>query len=172
MGVALATITTAAFVVLATVAGPLSHYIGGAATVYRFDAQSKLLTPDELSLLKRLPQHVPAGAVIADNPWNGSSLAYAYADRRVLTAHLFAAEDPEATIIDEHLKDSPESPTVCKALQSKNVQFVLDFGSGYLIDLPGSEKYRGVTDIRHAPGFTLVDSQGDNAALYRISECG
>lgn len=169
--VTLAATTAVVFTLLASFAGPLTHYIRGAGTVYQFDAESGLLTPDELALLERLPNHVPPGAVLADNPWNGSSLAYAYTGRRVLTAHLFAAEDPDSTLINQRLKDSPGSPDVCAALKSKNVQFVLDFGSRFLIDLPGSGSYPGVTDIRQAPGFTLVDAQGEDARLYRIATC-
>lgn len=168
---ALATITAFAFAALATVAGPLSHYIAGAATVYRFDAGSDLLTPDELALLKRIPSQVPPDAVIADNPWNGSSLAYAYANRRVLTAHLFAEKDADTSLIDRELKEAPDNEAVCSALKKKNVQYVLDFGSQYLIDLPGSETYPGVTDISDVQGLDLVDSQGDGAKLYRITAC-
>ena len=60
---------------------------------------------------------------------------------------------------------------MCEALKSKNVRYVLDFGSRYLIDLPGSGEYPGVTDIGDAPGFKLVDSQGPSARLYEISAC-
>jgi hypothetical protein len=169
---AVAAVTALAFAVIATVAGPLTHYIGGASTTYRFDGSSELLTPDEMALLKRVPNHVPPDAVIADNPWNGSSLAYAYTGRRVLTAHLFAEKDTDASLIDQSLKEATERTAVCTAVKNKNVQFVLDFGSRYLIDLPGSENYPGVTDIGQSPGFTLVDSQGDDARLYRISACG
>ncbi|WP_461171836.1 hypothetical protein M1D93_12365 [Arthrobacter sp. Z1-9] len=168
---ATAVAAVAVFTLLATFAGPLTHYIRGASTVYRFDASSDLLTPDELALLERVPNHVPADAVIADNPWNGSSLAYAYTGRRVLTAHLFAADHAETKTIDQRLKESPDSAAVCAALRNQNVQFVLDFGSRYLIDLPGSKTYPGVTDIGNARGFTLVDSQGENAKLYRITAC-
>lgn len=156
---------------LATFAGPLTHYVAGAATVYRLNSSSDLLTPDEMALLKRLPGQVPPDAVIADNPWNGSSLAYAYAGRRVLTSHLFAANDPVKSIINERLKFSPNDPAVCGALREEKVQFVLDFGSKYLIDLPGSKEYPGVTDIGEARGFTLIDSQGPAAKLYRITAC-
>lgn len=168
---ALATITAFAFAALANVAGPLSHYIAGASTVYRFDSGSDLLTPDELALLERIPSQVPPDAVIADNPWNGSSLAYAYANRRVLTAHLFAGKDADASVINQNLKEAPDSEAVCSALKKENVQYVLDFGSQYLIDLPGSETYPGVTDIGDVPGLELVDSQGDGARLYRIAAC-
>jgi hypothetical protein len=84
---------------------------------------------------------------------------------------LFAEKDEEASLIDQRLKVEPEAVPVCTALKNKNVQFVLDFGSRYLIDLPGSESYPGVTGIGQAEGFTLVDSQGEDARLYRISAC-
>ncbi|TQJ41534.1 hypothetical protein FBY33_3649 [Arthrobacter sp. SLBN-112] len=161
----------AAVAILATFLGPTSHYISGASTVYRFDAESDLLTPDERSLLLRVPNHVPSDAVIADNPWNGSSLAYAYTGRRVLTAHLFSGKDTTRSIIDQRLKFEPEAPEVCSALRLKGVQFVLDFGDKYLIDLDGAKDFQGVTNIGTSPGFDLVDSEGRDAKLYRINAC-
>lgn len=156
---------------LATFAGPTSHYISGASAVYRFDAQSEMLTLDERALLARVADHVPAGSVIADNPWNGSSLAYAYSGRRVLTPHLFAGRDSTRELIDERLKFEPGDPDVCNALRRTKVEFVLDFGSQYMIDLDGSRDFPGVTDIGNSPGFELLDSQGPNAKLYRITSC-
>ncbi|WP_371706691.1 DUF6541 family protein [Pseudarthrobacter sp. NIBRBAC000502772] len=155
----------------ATFVGPTSHYISGASTVYRFDAQSDMLTPDERALLGRVADHVPPESVIADNPWNGSSLAYAYAGRRVLTPHLFAGKDPVRELIDQRLKLEPADPVVCDALRRTRVGFILDFGSNYMIDLEGSNDFPGVTDIGNVAGFELVDSEGPNAKLYRITSC-
>lgn len=157
--------------VLATFAGPTSHYISGASSVYRFDAQSDMLTPDEHALLVRVADHVPSDSVIADNPWNGSSLAYAYAGRRVLTPHLFAGKDPVRELIDERLKFDSADPEVCDALRRTKVDFVLDFGSDYMIDLDGTKDFPGVTDIGNAAGFELLDSEGPNAKLYKITSC-
>jgi len=167
----LSTAAVVVFALLASFAGPLSHYINGASSVYRFDAQSELLTPDELALIQRLPSRVPSDAVIADNPWNGSSLAYAYTGRRVLTTHLFTTDDPDTELINQKLGEAADNPAVCAALRNKNVQYVLDFGARYLIDLPGSEKYPALTNLAPGNGLTLVDSQGQDARLYRISGC-
>lgn len=168
---ALAVLSALVVAVLATFVGPTSHYVAGASSVYELNAQSDLLTPDERALLERVADHVPPGAVIADNPWNGSSLAYAYSGRRVLTAHLFAGADPVRSLIDERLKFDAAGLEVCDALRLKGVQFVLDFGDQYLIDLDGAMDFPGVTDIGTAPGFELVDSQGSHAKLYRITSC-
>ncbi|WP_457950671.1 DUF6541 family protein [Pseudarthrobacter sp. alpha12b] len=155
----------------ATFVGPTSHYISGASTVYRFDARSHLLNPDEKTLLLRVPDHVPADAVIADNPWNGSSLVYAYTGRKVLTAHLFSGKDPTRSLIDQRLKFDAGSPPICDALRLKGVQFVLDFGNQYLIDLDGANEFQGVTNIGASPGFELIDSEGPDAKLYRVNAC-
>ncbi|ALV42873.1 hypothetical protein AU252_18335 [Pseudarthrobacter sulfonivorans] len=158
--------------VLATFVGPTSHYVSGASTVYRFDAQSEMLTQDERALLARVADHVPPDSVIADNPWNGSSLAYAYAGRRVLTPHLFAGIDPIRELIDKRLKFEPADTEVCDALRHTKVEFVLDFGSAYMLDLAGSNDFPGVTDIGNTAGFELLDSEGPDAKLYRITSCG
>ncbi|MDQ0673459.1 hypothetical protein QFZ36_001020 [Pseudarthrobacter siccitolerans] len=156
---------------LATFVGPTSHYISGASAVYRFDTHSDMLTAEERALLARVADHVPPDSVIADNPWNGSSLAYAYAGRRVLTPHLFAGKDGLRELINERLKYEPTDPGVCDALRRTKVEFVLDFGSKYMIDLDGSRDFPGVTDIGNAAGFELLDSEGPDAKLYRITSC-
>jgi hypothetical protein len=114
---------------------------------------------------------VPPEARIADNPWNGSSLAYAFGNREVLTPHLFTNPDSARTTISKNLKFDPFDPAVCAALKSKNVGYVLDFGDRYLLDLPPSNDYPGVTDIGSSPGFELVDSQGPEAKLFKITAC-
>lgn len=169
--VVLGTAATLVLVLFASLAGPLIHYISGSSVVYRYNAESYMLTPDERNLLQRLGEHVPAGAVIADNPWNGSSLAYAYAGRPVLTSHLFAQQDSVHEVINERLQFEPGSPDVCSAIHDEGVEFVLDFGSRYIIDLPGAHDYPGVTDIAPEAGFELVDFEGPHAKLYRIRGC-
>jgi hypothetical protein len=89
----------------------------------------------------------------------------------VLTAHLFSGKDTTRSIIDQRLKFEPEAPEVCSALRLKGVQFVLDFGDKYLIDLDGAKDFQGVTNIGTSPGFDLVDSEGRDAKLYRINAC-
>lgn len=156
----------------ATALGPVGEYVNRSKPVYSLDENSAILSKQELALVKRLPMTVPEGAKIADNPWNGSSWAYAFGSRDVLIPHLFAGPDAERSLISQRLKFTPSDPAVCEALRSENVNYVLDFGNRYLLNLPASTDYPGVTDIGDRPGFQEVDSEGTSVKLYKITACG
>lgn len=169
-------LTTASALLLAVIAvaayaGPVRSYVASSKTVYSLQGDSPILGTGELALIKRLPSHVPSGVKVADNPWNGSSLAYAFGGTRTLTPHLFAAPDPEAVFVSHRLKFEPSSPQMCKALRDEGVGYVLDFGHYYMLNLPATGDYPGVTDVEGAQGLTLVDSVGSDARLYRIDSC-
>lgn len=147
--------------------GPVKAYIQFTMSLYTFDESSPLLTPTELELVEEIDQYVPEDAVIANNPWNGSSMAYAFGGREVLTPHMFASTDPERILISA---DLPEfDADVCAALDDENVEYVLDFGTRALSDT-GAE-YAGVMDLAGKPGFELVRSTGPESNLYRITGC-
>lgn len=149
--------------------GPVQQYIQEKSMLYSLTEASPLLTPAELELVEQLDEYVPEDSVIAVNPWNGSSMAYALNGREVLTPHLFAPADPERVLISAELDTF--SPEVCAAVEDKNVDYVLDFGNQVLADLGGDE-YVGVTDLAGDPGFELVASTGPASSLYRITGCG
>lgn len=148
--------------------GPVQQYIQEKMSLYYFNEASPLVTPEELELIEQLDEYVTDGTVLAVNPWNGSSMAYALGGEKVLTPHLFANPDPERRLISYDLDSF--SPEVCTAVEDENVGYVLDFGSQVLADLAGDE-YIGVTDVSGEPGFELVASTGENANLYRITGC-
>ena len=147
--------------------GPVQEYIKFSMPVYAFDDSSPMLSPDERELVEDIDEYVPEDAVIADNPANGSSMAYAFGGREVLTPHMFASNDPERILISEALPEF--TPEVCAALEEENVDYVLDFGSRALSDT-GSQ-YAGVMDLAGKPGFELVKSTGPEANLYKITGC-
>lgn len=165
-------VLAAAVIALAALLGPLGEYISRTKAVYSLDENSAILSKEELALVKRLPLTVPEGAKIAVNPWNGSSWAYAFGSREVLTPHLFAGVDADRTIISQRLKYDASDPAVCEALRNENVEYALDFGSRYLLNLPPSADYPGVTEIGDQPGLQEVDSEGESAKLYRVTACG
>jgi hypothetical protein len=170
MPIALAMLAVAVSL-FATVRGPVSEYVSRSKAVYNLNEDSAILSKQELALVKRLPLTVPEGARIADNPWNGSSWAYAFGGRGVLTPHLFVGANVDRSIISQRLKSASSDPAVCEALRNERVSYVLDFGSRYLLNLPPSADYPGVTDIGDRPGFQEVDSEGTSAKLYKITAC-
>jgi hypothetical protein len=135
---------------------------------------SDLLDADERALLDRVDDVVPAGTAVAGNPWNGSALVYALADRPTPFPHMTSRLDPPRQEVAAHLRDAATDPAVCPAVRALHLGYVLDFGTYYLWggDPGGRDKvFPGLDGLAAAPGFTLADSQGD-ARLYRITACG
>ena len=143
----------------------------GRERTYASTDASPLLSPDEVQLLSRLSAHVPPDAVIANNPWDGSSTAYAIADRRVLFAHASTGSNADRLLAAKELNQASPDSDVCQAAKRENIQFLLDFG-GHYIDPKRKEinDFPGLEVPENSPAFVKVDQEGD-AALYRFVGC-
>jgi hypothetical protein len=135
---------------------------------YRLAEDSPLISSDEMSLIKRLPSEVPEDAVMVGNPWNGSSLAYALADRKLIQLHILSAV-PEGTA---PLLNGPvptrNDPNVCSTVNRLNIDYILDFGHR---EVHGRDSgYKGLDALIAAGMATLQDSQGE-AKLYKLGLC-
>lgn len=142
-----------------------------AAKMYRVDETSPLVSSDELALLWRLDSHVPPEAIIIGNPWNGSSLSYALADRKSVQLHILGAIPPGAQLLYDRLRDAKTDPAVCEAVRELNVGYVLDFGH-HEVNF-GDERpavYTGLDGLMGSGVAELIDSQG-TARLFRITAC-
>ena len=134
---------------------------------------SDLLDSDERALLDRVDEHVPPGVAVAGNPWTGAALVYALADRPTPFAHMTNTFDPPRQVVAERLRDATTDPAVCPAVESLDLGYVLDFDGWSLWggDPSGRDlRYPGLSGLREAPGFEVVDAQGP-AALLRITAC-
>lgn len=135
--------------------------------MYRQDLSSPLINDDERTLIERLPDHVPADDVIVGNPWTGTSLSYALAERKALVPHIFQVLTPDMRTITEGLDRAGEDPRVCTALRRTHTRWVLDFGTAEIHN--GDHAYPGLKNLGPAI-VRLVDQQG-GARLYRIISC-
>jgi hypothetical protein len=121
-----------------------------------------------MALIDRLDQLVPADAEIAANPWTGTALAYAFADRKTLQLHILTAGTPEMGEVENGLKNATSDPQVCRAIEDLRVSYVLDFGAKEVNG--GSHPYPGLEDLDRSPAVTLVAQQG-HAKLYKVLPC-
>ncbi|MFI7483298.1 DUF6541 family protein [Kocuria sp. M1R5S2] len=146
---------------------------------YAWEGPESILTRDEYELLQEIDELTEPGDVIAVNPWNGGSLAYAVAERAVTQYHVEApgqelrALDPDlhalATGIDVATPGSP----ACAAAQELDVRWVLDFGTQFLVpDARQAREYSGVNavDPQVDTGLELAAREGE-AALYEVVGC-
>lgn len=136
------------------------------------DPRAALLTPTQQSALARLAADLPADAIVADNPWRGTSLLYSLTGRRVLyptptSAGLSAAH----ALVAEQLSSAATRADVCAALASLHTAYVVTGGSNFLPNRAGLSNYPGVDGVVGQPGFSLVARSGPYA-LWRIAACG
>ncbi|MDJ0311854.1 DUF6541 family protein [Arthrobacter sp. H35-D1] len=127
----------------------------------------------ELALIHRLPDYTTTEDVIANNPYNGSALAMALADRTMLFPYSSQSDlTPDLRTLRFWLNRIGSDQEVCAAAKREGVTYLLDFGTGYIpaFDNPRS-LYPGVTLAPDSNAFTLVASEG-HARLYKLSQCG
>jgi hypothetical protein len=151
-------------------AGPsLTAETHKAQIAYRVSDRSALLSGDERRVIDSLPALIPADAVIAGDPWTGTSMAWALANRRVLTPHIYSVQTPATALILHSLRTAKPGSAVCAAVHEEHVGYALDFGTDGVFG--STDQYPGVHHLASSRSVTLVERIG-RAALYRITGCG
>ncbi|WP_159802575.1 DUF6541 family protein [Arthrobacter zhaoguopingii] len=150
--------------------GPVGPYIDRANLFYQRESPTSILSNDEYELLERIQDEVPEDAVIAGNPWNGSTLVYAFEGLDVLAHHLIEVKTDEEIAIAEGLRDATTSETVCEAIREEGVTHVLDFGTQYLSDNSNAHNFPGLEGLESSDAVELVDREGA-AKLYKVTVC-
>jgi hypothetical protein len=148
----------------------MSRVVGYGQDLYGVHGGHYLVSPAELALLERLDQEVPEGDVVFGNPLTGTGLAYGIGGTEVLIPHPGLLPDDGARLLVRHLDDLTTQPGVCEALAAHDVRWVLDFGDARVNPYAYFDT-RGYDTLTPERGFELVDAEGPDAALYRITGC-
>jgi hypothetical protein len=137
------------------------------------NAHNALLTPQEADALQVLARSIPADAVVADNPWRGQALLYAFTGRRVVFFSEKAVTTPDRAVVADalFLAASPLRPDVCPAVRAVGATYVITGGRNQLPNRAGRDQFLGVDLVPGRPGFTLV-ARAAPYALWRITACG
>lgn len=141
-------------------------------------AYNSALYDEEIAFIDRVKSEVPEGALILNDPMDGSFLAYGFDGLRVYYRNFVSMgyeEQETSRLIREHLKEISENQDVAQAVDSLGASYVLVLsqkgGDESFIDLRNDydpSQYSGINTITSdTPGFELVFSQ-DDMALYRI----
>jgi hypothetical protein len=137
------------------------------------DPGTALLTPQEAGALQVLARSIPVDAVVADNPWRGHALLYAFTSRRVVFFSEKAVTTPQRAVVADalFLAGSPLRPDVCPAVRAVGATYVITGGRNQLPNRGGRDQFLGVDLVPGRPGFTLV-ARSAPYALWRITACG
>jgi hypothetical protein len=166
-----ATVGSAA-VLFSVVLGPnLRTALSQVREAYAYTDDALLVSSDEKLLLDRLEDETPEDALIIGSPRTGASLALALADRTVTERHIFGSPSDDLRFLNTQLRNIDEDPEVCRTVDALGVDYVLDFGRRDVIDESFADAYDGVQDLEPGRHLELVDSEGDDARLFRIEGC-
>jgi hypothetical protein len=129
-----------------------------------------LLDVDEVALLARVSRTVPPGQLIADNPWNGTSLAWAIGGRQTLFPHFGGYWGTQRKLIAAHLDAYRSRPAVCEAVHDLKLHWVVADPQRLKGFKKEAHAFRGIDRIVRGRAVTKVDSVG-STALYRLDAC-
>ena len=139
------------------------------AAKHRLSDTSPLLGTAERDFLAEVALIVPEDGIVAGNPWNGSSLVYAYTGRAALFPHVGGNYPQEYWDIAEGLAEG--TPAACAAAADLGVDYVLDFGDRYVFaDDDRADQYDGITSVANSSVLTEV-AEADGSKLYEVTGC-
>jgi Family of unknown function (DUF6541) len=149
-----------------------SHVATVAFTYTRLEntKSDTMVDPREQDFYSRLAKDVPADSVIANNPWDGSGLIWALANRKPLFPHLDIAWSDEQRYLAKHLVNLASDPKACQDAKLLHVDYLVIGEKRFWITDLRLKDYSGITNPGNRPGFQLVDSDGD-LKLYKITAC-
>lgn len=150
--------------------GTMTHAVGSVFALDRSVKHGRLLDEDQVALLSRVGRTVPAGQVIVDDPWNGSTLAWAIGGRETLFPHFGGYWGTRRKLIARHLDEAATDPAVCRAVRALDLHWLVSDRQRLAGFHHEQSAFDGIRRAADGPGVQLVDSQG-SAALYRITAC-
>jgi hypothetical protein len=134
-----------------------------------------MLAPDERAFLAKAQGKVPAGVKIANNPYDGSGLAYGLFGMNVLfpamDGNWMGTWDPEKKVVAESLTMQGFTPEVCAALKEWSVGYLLQLHDRPYSAQGEAPEWAGLRVNGKSSGFSPVLVDGD-MGLYRVTGCG
>jgi hypothetical protein len=131
-----------------------------------------LVDSHEREFFNRIAALIPPDAVVAQNPWSGSSLLWALTGRRVLFPHMAGTWTPAQRYLAQHFNDAATDRRACAVAEQLGVRYLLVGEVTFWPWDPRSKQYPGLTAPQPGSGFELVASDGHGNKLYRLTACG
>ncbi|MDN5963088.1 MAG: hypothetical protein L0H81_00880 [Actinomyces sp.] len=160
----------------------LALSLGGAldarirAVTYVYDADNLgrpgMATSGELAMLRRMPQTLPADALVLGDPIAGAAYSEVIGQRRAVFPQLYQTMgDLEAQeVLVRRFNQIHTDPEVCQVVRELGITHFYQEEDGWYYQFKRSERFPGLYGVDVSRGFELVDS-GGTAKLYRITAC-
>ncbi|ROP39169.1 DUF6541 family protein [Saccharothrix texasensis] len=174
----LRTPTVLSLVVLAVLAlatkffyvGANTDIVAGTYAVEDVPQRSTLVDRTEMEFLPELEAELPEDALVANNPWDGSTVMLAEVSRRALFPHANIPWSAEQQYLAANLDDAGRDPEVCRAAERLGVHYLLMANRTFWPHDARNNDYPGLRVSASDPGFELLAQKG-TVKLYRLSAC-
>ncbi|RRO18923.1 hypothetical protein EIL87_05300 [Saccharopolyspora rhizosphaerae] len=132
---------------------------------------TNLVSPEELEFFEQVRDRVEPGAVVANNPWDGSALLWPLQGRRVLFGQLDGrTRTPEQDYLARNLVRAASDPHVCRIAKKLNVRYLIVGEKNFWPTDSRVHDYPGVREPTDNSGFRLVHRHGE-LALFALAAC-
>ena len=142
----------------------------------QYHDQDQMIYDDaERAFVKRVAEEVPAGAVVLNQPNDGSVWAYADVDLNTYWRYISPGQTDASKTIRKKLNEYATNDKVKAAVEHVGAEYLLQldqavpFEEGvWLAHYKKPEQWKGIDAVRDdTPGFTVVLAEGD-MRLYKI----
>jgi hypothetical protein len=154
--------------------GTAAQSIPANATVLaRHLNNNKLLNPAKLQFLQTVSHLVPASAVVADNPFDGTALLYAMSGTHVLFPQMNpGGNTAELNYLAYNLVHLDQNRRACDLVRRYHVDYMMIAPDYFLPGMGNPGSYVGVANPAGEPGFRLIASADrGQLSLYKITSC-
>lgn len=154
------TAVVAAAVALALAGGLSTSGTALQVTYHETSSSWSWLRPSEQAALVELATHVPAGVVVAANPWRGGMFLYPLTGVELLYPTNFSLTLPDRRVLGTGLDRIATNPEVCAAARRQRVGYVITGGDSHLWGYYDNPDYAGIDATVLNGAFTPIAAAG------------
>ena len=128
---------------------------------------------EERAFIEKVKEAIPEGALVINQPTDGSAFAYAANGLNVYYRSFYQGNTPSGETIRKELSNIDASPEIGDLIENIDAQYVLQLDANNNVQPNVSwhydpDKWTGIDAIdEHTPGFELVLNEGD-MRLFKI----
>ncbi|MFD0203742.1 MULTISPECIES: DUF6541 family protein [Saccharothrix] len=142
--------------------------VAGSYTIESVPQSTTLVDRTEKEFVSELEAKLPEDALVANNPWDGSTLMLAEVGRRALFPHANIPWSTEQTLLAANLDEAGRDPEVCRAAERLGVHYLLMANRTFWPHDARNKDYPGLRVSASDPGFELLAQKG-TVKLYRLA---
>jgi len=159
-------------VAAATAAQSLPRNVHTVASQFDSSGNETLVSHAKLQFLQTVARRVPASALVADNPFDGTAYLFAASGTRVLFPQMSRSPDPDVTYLAHNFVRLGQDPRACALVRRYAVEYLVVAPDDYLKKWQVVKRsfYAGVGYPGAHSGFRLIAADG-RLRLYQITIC-